>query len=91
MLHPSSSTRRKGALRTEAPPRSPHNQISTPKKSKAQKTKCRSSRPKSQKTCMDRNEGKTDAIAHNGQLSPTPTMAAMSCSVYVRRQSRYGE
>ncbi|KAJ7823598.1 hypothetical protein B0H14DRAFT_1309827 [Mycena olivaceomarginata] len=31
MLRPSSSTRRKGALRTEAPPRLPHNQISTPK------------------------------------------------------------
>jgi hypothetical protein len=29
-----------------------------------QKTKCRPSRPKSQNTSMDRNEGKTDALHH---------------------------
>ncbi|KAJ7782092.1 hypothetical protein B0H14DRAFT_319000 [Mycena olivaceomarginata] len=72
MLRPSSSTR--GTLGCPA-----HRGSTTlaaqsnlhPQKSKAQKTKCRPSRPKSQNTSMDRNEGKTDAL-HRPQRHPCP-------------------
>ncbi|KAJ7798659.1 hypothetical protein B0H14DRAFT_2617738 [Mycena olivaceomarginata] len=89
MLRPSSSTRRKGALRTEAPPRSPHNQISTPKNPGHKKGDAVPPVP-SRKTppWIEMKERRTHFIAHNGtlvQLSPAPrwrrSLARSMCGV----------